>query len=92
MAAVPFLSKKGEARLEAFTTERCPECGAEAKRPFRAGDVLFAASGRCGCGGRMSIDRIFGEPAPPRGGRPAAAAASSSPGRPSAAAAGRSRP
>ena len=90
--AIPFLSKKGGAKLEAFTTERCPECGAEAKRPFRAGDVLFAASGRCGCGVRMSIDRIFGEPAQrgEGGGRPAAA--SSSPPGPSAAGACRIGP
>lgn len=72
MATVPFRSKKDGAPLEAFTVERCSECGAESKRPFRHGDVLFAALSECGCGGRMSIDRIFGEPAPRGGGRPAA--------------------
>ena len=64
----PFAGKKDEER-EAFTVERCGGCGAEEKRPFRAGDVLFAAAGRCGsCGEGSSIDRIFGEV--PGGGAP----------------------
>ena len=56
----PFAGEKDD-ELEAFTVERCGGCGAEKKRPFRAGDVLFADAGRCGCGGSSSIDRIFGE-------------------------------
>ena len=81
--AIPLLSRKGDAPLEAFTVERCPECGAEAKRPFRPGDILFAALRECGCGGRMSIDRIFGEPAQPGRGhaRPDAPSSAAAPGR-----------
>ena len=78
--AAPFFSKRGGAPPDAFTVERCPGCGAESKRPFRAGDVLFAAAGECGCGRRMSIDRIFGEPA--RGGRPARPARKGAPAAP----------
>lgn len=58
---LPFARKEGPP--VAFTVERCGRCGADAKRPFRAGDVLFAKAGECACGGGMSIDRIFGEPA-----------------------------
>lgn len=58
----PFARADGDDGLEAFAVERCGECGAEKKRPFRAGDILFAEAGRCGsCGGGSSIDRIFGE-------------------------------
>lgn len=68
----PFASGDDGGGLEAFAVERCGECGAEKKRPFRAGDVLFADAGRCGsCGGGSSIDRIFGE-APDGGGGGAA--------------------
>lgn len=57
----PFASEKDD-EPEAFTVERCGGCGAEKKRPFRAGDILFADAGRCGgCGAGSSIDRIFGE-------------------------------
>ena len=57
----PF-AREGDGEPEAFTVERCAGCGAEKKRPFRPGDVLFAAAGRCGgCGASSSIDRIFGE-------------------------------
>lgn len=56
----PFARERDEG-LEPFTVERCGECGAEEKRPFRAGDVLFADAGACRCGGGRSIDRIFGE-------------------------------
>lgn len=63
----PFAAAKDD-ELEPFTVERCAECGAEEKRPFRAGDVLFAAAGACRCGGGSTIDRIFGEA--PGGGEP----------------------
>lgn len=56
----PFAKEK-DGEPEAFTVERCGGCGAEKKRAFRPGDVLFADAGRCGCGGIQSIDRIFGE-------------------------------
>ncbi len=45
----------------AYTLERCASCGAERKRRFREGDVLFAAAACGSCGGAAAIEKIFGE-------------------------------
>ncbi|ABK77855.1 hypothetical protein CENSYa_1232 [Cenarchaeum symbiosum A] len=44
-----------------YTVERCGSCGRDEKRLFREGDVVFAAAGSCTCGGKMTIEMIFGE-------------------------------
>lgn len=49
-----------EVTLE-YTRTRCGSCGASARRYYREGDALFEEAERCPCGGRASVESIYGE-------------------------------
>lgn len=46
---------------EAFALVRCGSCGAELRRRFAAGDLVFAGAECAGCGGAARIEAVYGE-------------------------------
>lgn len=44
-----------------YTQTRCGSCGAAERRYYREGDALFAAAGKCPCGGEASVEAVYAE-------------------------------
>lgn len=49
-----------EVTLE-YTETRCGSCGRAARRYYREGDSLFKDAEACACGGRTTVESIYGE-------------------------------